>query len=1036
MKRFFAVLLVAALLLSLLPAAAMAAKYATVVGGWLRLRSAANFNATTITSYYTGTEVEILGTTGGWYKVRTPDGRTGYMYGQYLKVGSSSSSSGSSVGNAYVTSHNGYGVRMRTGPGTGYRVIRTYDVGTPVTVLQSGSYWSKISVNGTVGYMMTQFLTYGSGSSSSDSVVCYATIWSRNGYGVRLRSGPSKNYGTIGTYSVGTTVAVLEKGSTWDKIRVGSRVGYMMNEFLDYHSNNEVTSVTLNNYRPAVGTVLSVQAISPSKATVSYEWRVNGTTKGTASTYTVTAADVGYQIQLKVTGTGSYTGSAKSAKTDAVLSNTQLNGLGLTPTAPVVGNTLTATVTPANATVLYAWIVGDSQVSNASTYTVKADDVNKVIKLIVTGTGNYSGSLTASTSAVTASGTLSGVAVVNTTNTASGAAPAVDDVLSASTSPSQAVATYQWQANGADIAGATAKTLKLTSDHVGKTISVKATAAAPYVGGTVASSSTAAVIAKPVAPTITTTTLPNGEKGTAYSQALQASGSTPITWSVSSGSTLPAGLALNAENGVLSGTPEASGTFSFTVKVTNAAMQSDTQDLTLVIADPNPAAPKLEMENVTIALTEGYTPAPVNIVIKNTGTAAAAITSVTAEDSNFVITSGNTAIDVQQTDVSWKITPPANVAAGSGSMTLTVTYNDGKTATATLTMTVTAAQPEGGSTNTGTPVSITAASAASATAGQNFTLNLTANGSGNLTWEAVEALPAGLTLSGSTISGKLDAAGEYTLKLKATSDDANLAESDRTDTVEIKVTVVEATAQGYTVTVENGAADKSSYQAGETVTIAANEPAQGKKFKEWVFTSSTTSTLQAASAQATTFTMPADNVSLKAVYEDITYFVDVQGGYNDAAYIPGTEVVITASPADGEQFKVWEVISGGAILADASSSTTTFIMPASDVVVKAITEPVAYSVTVENGTGDGSYAPGDTVTIEADGAASGKKFKQWASADVTPASSTAMQTTFTMPGRNVTIIAEYEEIPALSAPTGLEWESAGVKWNAVENAVK
>ena len=40
----------------------------------------------------------------------------------------------------------------------------------------------------------------------------------------------------------------------------GSRVGWMMNEFLIYHENNEVTSVTLNNYMPVVGSVLTMQA--------------------------------------------------------------------------------------------------------------------------------------------------------------------------------------------------------------------------------------------------------------------------------------------------------------------------------------------------------------------------------------------------------------------------------------------------------------------------------------------------------------------------------------------------------------------------------------------------------------------------------------------------------------------------------------------------------------------------------------------------------------------------------------------------------
>jgi hypothetical protein len=63
---------------------------------------------------------------------------------------------------------------------------------------------------------------------------------------------------------------------------------------------------------------------------------------------------------------------------------------------------------------------------------------------------------------------------------------------------------------------------------------------------------------------ITTTTLPNGVMGTAYSVSLQSTGGVgTITWSVSSGS-LPAGLSLSGA-GVISGTPTAAGSASFTV---------------------------------------------------------------------------------------------------------------------------------------------------------------------------------------------------------------------------------------------------------------------------------------------------------------------------------------------------------------------------------------------------------------------------------------------------------------------------------------
>jgi Putative Ig domain len=68
---------------------------------------------------------------------------------------------------------------------------------------------------------------------------------------------------------------------------------------------------------------------------------------------------------------------------------------------------------------------------------------------------------------------------------------------------------------------------------------------------------------------VTTTTLPDAALGVAYSQALQVTGgSAPYTWALLTG-TLPTGLSLSAA-GVISGTPTVAGTYTFTVKATDA----------------------------------------------------------------------------------------------------------------------------------------------------------------------------------------------------------------------------------------------------------------------------------------------------------------------------------------------------------------------------------------------------------------------------------------------------------------------------------
>ena len=89
------------------------------------------------------------------------------------------------------------------------------------------------------------------------------------------------------------------------------------------------------------------------------------------------------------------------------------------------------------------------------------------------------------------------------------------------------------------------------------------------------------------APTITTASLPNGQVGTVYSQTLAATGSTPITWSLDSGS-LPGGLTLST-SGVISGMPSTDGTFNFTVKAANGTVPDATKALSIVIETAPPA---------------------------------------------------------------------------------------------------------------------------------------------------------------------------------------------------------------------------------------------------------------------------------------------------------------------------------------------------------------------------------------------------------------------------------------------------------------
>lgn len=108
-------------------------------------------------------------------------------------------------------------------------------------------------------------------------------------------------------------------------------------------------------------------------------------------------------------------------------------------------------------------------------------------------------------------------------------------------------------------------------------------------------------------PAITTTSLPNGTVGAAYSQALAASGGTaPYTWSIKSGS-LPPGLSLAVGTGVISGTPAAAEVSTFTVRVSDSESTPATAvaALGIVIDAPVPITPTVTASVNPSSITAG-----------------------------------------------------------------------------------------------------------------------------------------------------------------------------------------------------------------------------------------------------------------------------------------------------------------------------------------------------------------------------------------------------------------------------------------------
>jgi hypothetical protein len=179
----------------------------------------------------------------------------------------------------------------------------------------------------------------------------------------------------------------------------------------------------------------------------------------------------------------------------------------------------------------------------------------------------------------------------------------------------------------------------------------------------------------------TTSPLPAGTVGTAYTQTLTATGgTTPYSWALAAGSpALPAGLTLSTA-GVISGTPTASGTVSVNITVTDAATATATQAFSITI---NPAGAALTI-TTTSPLAAAIFGTPYSQTLAATGGTA---------PYSWALASGSTALPAGLTLSAGGVisgTPTAPAVPNATTSNFTVGVTDAVLGTATKPLAITA----------------------------------------------------------------------------------------------------------------------------------------------------------------------------------------------------------------------------------------------------------------------------------------------------------------------------------------------------------
>jgi hypothetical protein len=383
---------------------------------------------------------------------------------------------------------------------------------------------------------------------------------------------------------------------------------------------------------------------------------------------------------------------------------------------------------------------------------------------------------------------------------------------------------YAWSI----VAGALPAGLSIspTTGIISGTPTVKGTANfTVQVKDSLSATATAAVSITINSPLTMTNTLPNGTVGVAYSSMIGASGgTTPYNCSITGG-TLPAGLAL--AGCTVSGTPTTAGSATVTVKVTDSSTPDQTVSANeTIVISPAPLSLTNALPNgivgaaysATITASGGTTPYSCSITA---GTLPAGLSLTGCLVSGTPTTAGSSTITVKVTDSgnpAQSVSAVETIVIQPLALALTntlpngavgVAYNSTITATggaAPYSCSITGALPAGlaltGCTVSGTPtiagsstvnVKVTDSGSPAQNVGANETIviapaalaltNTLPNGTVGIAYSSTitatggtspyacsitGALPAGLTLTGCTVSGTPTASGSSLITVKVT----------------------------------------------------------------------------------------------------------------------------------------------------------------------------------------------------------------------------------------------------------------------------
>lgn len=177
-----------------------------------------------IGSLYNGNKVEILGSSGDWYKI-SYGGGIAYVHSDYVVAGASSSAASSQSTAGRVNADPA--LNIRTSPWGA--VIGSFSNGSSITIVGREGDWYKVNYGGSIAYVHSAYVV--TGSSQAVSTAPKTTAGTVNAQpALNIRTSP---WGTIiGSFNYGANVTILGREGDWYKISYNGQTAYCHADYI------------------------------------------------------------------------------------------------------------------------------------------------------------------------------------------------------------------------------------------------------------------------------------------------------------------------------------------------------------------------------------------------------------------------------------------------------------------------------------------------------------------------------------------------------------------------------------------------------------------------------------------------------------------------------------------------------------------------------------------------------------------------------------------------------------------------------------